>query len=436
MKWFLNLVYLTLLTALSPIIIWRSVCHRRYRRGWREKLVGRLPVVSGDRPVVWFHAVSVGEVLQLQKVVQAFRDQTRDAFQVLITTSTDTGFELAQSRFQDCAVTWFPLDFSWAVSAALDRIRPTLVVLVELELWPNFLSECQRRGISTAIINARMSDRSYRGYRRVRSLIAPILRQITIVAAQNEEYAHRLHDLGVREDALSMTGSIKFDGVLCDRFNDQTAHLRQLFRICDSDTILIAGSTQHPEEQMAVDAWKQLSQSYPELRLIIVPRHRERFDEAAAAVLSSGCELVRRSHLSAGDSVPRTAVILLDTIGELSACWGLADIAFVGGSFGSRGGQNMLEPAAFGAAVMFGPSTSNFRDIVAQLLSASAAIQLDTIDSFMPAVQNLLQQPHHRNQLGHTARSVVLSQQGAIDRTISLLIRALPEPSAQHRVAA
>ena len=217
MRWLLNTVYLLLLTVLSPFIAWRIVRHGRYRRGIAEKLLGRLPQSNDTRDVVWFHAVSVGEVIQLQKVVHEFRRQTADRFRVLVSTSTDTGYDLALKRFPDCQVTWFPLDFSWAVDHALRSVQPSMVVLMELELWPNFLAECQRQQIPVSVINARMSERSHRGYSRIHSLMAPIFGRLALVAAQSQSNADRLKSLGVSHDRLHVTGSIKFDGVATDR---------------------------------------------------------------------------------------------------------------------------------------------------------------------------------------------------------------------------
>ena len=425
MKWILNVVYLAMLLVLSPAILWRSVRHGRYRRGWSQKLFGNLPVFKTDRPVVWFHAVSVGEVLQLQKVVEEFRHDTHDDFQILITTSTDTGFELAESRFGDCVVSWFPLDFSWAVANALRRVKPELVVLVELELWPNFLHTCAKFNVTTALINARMSDRSFSGYSRFGRLTKPLLRQFSLVAAQSREYADRLVTLGATPEVTHVTGSVKFDGAVCDRSNSGTHSLRSLFDIADSEVILIAGSTQAPEEELALDAWRQLCRQHPGLRLILVPRHRERFDEVAGLIESKNVPLVRRSTLNTGDVVSSDAVILLDTIGELGACWGLADIALVGGSFGTRGGQNMLEPAAYGAAVVFGPNTWNFRDIVTRLLQAGGAQQLHHPEEILPAISALLADSVQRAQMGMAAREFVVSQQGAIRRTVGRLTEAI-----------
>lgn len=451
MNWLLNAVYAALLLLLSPVILWKMVRHGRYRRGWTQKLLGWLPKSPNGRRTVWFHAVSVGEVLLLKKVVQRFLQQLPESAEtdrphILITTSTDTGFELASSRFPECTVTWFPLDFSWAVKTALRRVAPELVVLVELELWPNFLTTCAQQNVPTALINARMSDRSFRSYCRIRRLVEPLFRQFAVIANQNSEYAARLQHLGARPEVSFDVGSVKFDGATGDRNDPATAKLRALFGLQPQHTVLIAGSTQAPEEDMALQAWQKLHATYPDLKLILVPRHRERFEEVAALVTSSGIPLVRRSQIQASSAELQLSasaqqghgeVILLDTIGELAACWGLADIAFVGGSFGSRGGQNMLEPAAYGAAVLVGPNTSNFKDIVAGLLQADAVQQLQTTADLLPAVSELLQNPERQRKMGAAARQFVGSQQGAVDRTVQLLLSLWkPASSISHRSAA
>ncbi len=421
MKWILNFLYVLLLTLLSPVILWRNLRHGRYRQGWKEKLLGRLPTFSSDSEVIWFHAVSVGEVLQLQHVVEHFRNAASDDVQILITTSTDSGFSLATERFAGCTVSWFPLDFSWAVSTALQRVKPDLVVLVELELWPNFLNTCASRGVRTALINARLSDRSFSGYSRIQRIVRPLFQQFAIVAAQTTEYADRLLTLGAQPTATVVTGSIKFDGAESDRRNLNTQRLRALFNIADSEVVFIAGSTQAPEEKLALDVWQQLRATHPNLRLVLVPRHRERFDEVADLVTAMNVSLLRRSQTESTSTGGSDQVILLDTIGELSACWGLADIAFVGGSFGQRGGQNMLEPAAYGAAVCFGPNTWNFKEIVSRLLQAGGAKQLQSPDEFLPTVAELSNDAELRQQYGRAAQRFVAAQPGAISRTVDLL---------------
>lgn len=431
MKWLFNTVYVLLLTAIAPLIVWRMLRYGRYRRGLREKIFGKITIQDDLRPVVWFHAVSVGEVIQLQKAVDEFRKQTADQFSVLVSVSTDTGYELAQTRFPGCQLTWFPLDFSWAVRRAVRRVRPALIVLMELELWPNFLAECHSQNVLVAVINARISDRSYRGYSRIQWLMAPQFRSLSLVAAQTPTYAHRLQSLGVPPGRIRVTGSIKFDGVETSRSNPRTQQLRELFALAEDEVIIVAGSTQAPEERLVLEAWGRLRVDFPNVRLILVPRHRERFDEVAELISASGATPVRRSARdTSGCPYPgKLPVILLDTIGELSACWGLADIAFVGGSFGNRGGQNMIEPAAYGACVLFGPNTWNFRDVVQSFRDASACMQLGTPEDLLKAVEQLLKDAEFRRQLGNAARAVVQQQQGATSVTAALLA-SLVRPDA------
>ena len=440
MRWLLNAVYMLLLVSISPVITWRMLRHGRYRQGLAEKLLGRVDFRADGRPVVWFHAVSVGEVIQLQKVVDEFRRRTQDEFQIVISTSTDTGWELVQKRFADCQKTWFPLDFSWAVNQAIRRIRPAQIVLMELELWPNFLAECHRLDVPVSIVNARMSERSHRGYCRIRFLLKPLFTRLALVAAQSQTYADRLISLGATEQRTVVTGSIKFDGVETSRTNSKTENLRRIFGFKSGETVFVAGSTQGPEEQLALETWLQLRRKHSQLRLILVPRHRERFDEVAGLVTSRNLPLLRRS--SAQDSSQQHAetdnkpVILLDTIGELSACWGLADVAFVGGSFGNRGGQNMMEPSAYGACVLFGPNTWNFRDIVERFREAEGCVQLQSSRQLTSTVDELLNDPARRHQLGRNAQKAVLQQQGATARTAELLHEVLlPVTIPLRRVA-
>ncbi len=415
-SWILNFVYLAILTCLAPFLCWRSARTGRYRDGAAQKLLGRLPRSTGDQAVLWLHAVSVGEVLQLETIIPGLRKRRPDA-QILISTTTQTGLGVAREKFPDARCCYYPLDFSWAVRNAIRRVRPQAIILVELELWPNLILHAHRAGVRLALINGRVSDRSFRGYRRLRWIMRPLLRRLEVVGAQTADYAQRLKELGAKNAVV--TGSIKFDGARTDRQSPGTSALRQLFRIAPADLVLIAGSTQAPEEIMALRAWQTLRIDWPQLRLIIVPRHKERFVDVARTLAAAGANVFRRS--TASDPVPGDAVILLDTLGELSDCWGLADIAFVGGSFGSRGGQNMLEPAAFGAAVLFGPKTSNFRDVVDLLLREQAATVVPATEQFEPIVRHLLEDPVARARMGQAATAVVRSQAGAAQRTIDVL---------------
>jgi 3-deoxy-D-manno-octulosonic-acid transferase len=438
----LNLAYLFVLSLVIP---YRFVVQRKTVAGWREKLLGQVPRRTKRGRCLWLHAVSVGEVVQLQPVIQALSQSDPD-LELVISTTTPTGFDVARTRYPNRQVFYFPLDFSWAVNAAIERINPSAIALVELELWPNFIFAAAKRGIPLALVNGRISELSYRGYRRIRPLIGAILSKIDVLAVQSETYATRLAALGADRDRIHVTGSIKFDGVETNRANPRTAELRRQFGLEPDQTVFIAGSTQDPEERLAIKSYLQLRSKFHDLRLILVPRHKERFDDVARLVVEefklplvrrSGlnhCEIIRGDQFSSNrcpptarqiDKTSPPAVLLLDTLGELSACWGLATIAFVGGSLTSRGGQNMIEPAGYGAAVLFGPNTWNFKDVVELLLGQEAALVVHSGEEMTARLDELLADRAKAAQLGDRARSLVTAQRGATACTVDLLKRVL-----------
>jgi 3-deoxy-D-manno-octulosonic-acid transferase len=432
MPYLLNLLYLVALVLLSPYLLYKSLTTGKYRRGIWRKLTGRALLRDGDAPCAWFHGVSVGEIHLLREVIARFRRRHPD-WECVISTTTDTGFDEACKRFPDLAVFYWPLDFSWAVRRALRRVNPSLVVLAEGELWPNFLAAASHRGVPVAVINGRMSPRSFRRYQRLRFLTRRLWTRVALYAVQTEEYAAHFRALGAPPDRVHVTNSIKYDGTPTDRDHPRTQALRRLLAVDPDDVVWIAGSTQDPEEAIALAIFERLRPEQPRLRLILVPRQKDRFDAVAALLERHGHPFVRRSRLSAPLS-DRQAVVLVDTIGELGALWGLADIAFVGGSLdGRRGGQNMIEPAAYGAAVLFGPHVWNFRDTAAKLLDAHAALQVESAPALEAEVRHLLTDPAARQQLGTAARRLVLEQQGATDRTLALLDHLLGPTAAQLR---
>ena len=421
----MNLVYLVLLVVFSPWLVYSAIRKGKYREGWGAKLLGRVPMREEEGPCIWFHAVSVGEVNVLAPLLMRL-EQQHPQWVCVISTTTKTGFDLAWKKYAPRTVFYCPLDFSWSVGRAMRRIRPDLLVLAELELWPNLIGAAKRRGAKVAVINGRLSDHSARGYRRIRPLVARLLRTMDLVAAQNQEYADRFLELGARSETVQVTGSVKFDGAQTDRDNANTRQLAALAGISADDVVFLAGSTQEPEETLALETYRELADEHPRLRLIITPRHPERFEDVADLLGQSGVAWQRRSELEADGPASDARILLVDAVGELGAWWGTAHIAYVGGSMGRRGGQNMIEPAAYGAAVSFGPNTANFRDIVAMMLDRDAAVVIQDGKQLTSFVRRSIEEPEFAQRLGHQAQQLVLEQAGAADRT-SEMIAALME---------
>jgi 3-deoxy-D-manno-octulosonic-acid transferase len=418
MGWWLNAVYLAGLCGAAPYLVWQALHKGKYRNGWSEKLLGNLPRRSTNRPVLWAHGVSVGEVQALHPFVTRFQ-ATFPHWTYLISTTTSTGYQVACQRFGPAHVCYCPLDFTWSVRTALRRVQPNLLVLAELEFWPNLITHAKRCGVPVAVINGRLSERSYHGYRRLRWLLSPVWRQLDAVAAQDDVYAQRFRDVGCSADAVRVTGSLKFDGVLRDRENDHTRQLARLWKLQPSELVWLAGSTQAPEERIVLDIMRRVAADFPQLRCIVAPRHPERAEEVAQLCAATGLSFMRRSQLPPQGVASR--LLLIDTVGELRYWWGLSDVAFVGGSLGNRGGQNMLEPAAFGAAVSFGPNTWNFRDVVRLLLDQQAAVVVQGKHDLEQFVRRCLVDPGWRSTLGSRARRVVDMHQGATQATLEWL---------------
>ena len=419
-----DIAYLLLLGLAAPWLVFQSLRTGKYRQGWRQKFLGSVVERSSDRPCIWFHAVSVGEVNLLVQMVEQWKVRHPD-WDVVVTSTTKTGYELARQRFPDSIVDYCPLDFSWATGRAFRRLRPNLLVLAELELWPNMIGTAQRLGVPVSVINGRLSESSFRGYQKIRRLVSHWLGQVAWIGTQSETYSDRFRKLGAAADGVSCTGSLKFDRAEFDRSNSRTSQLKSLVGLTEESQVWVVGSTQDPEEAMAIRVYQDLIQGWPNLKLVIVPRHAERFQEVIDKVQREPLSSIQRSHLEFPIE-GNWQVLVVDTIGELGAWWGTADVAYVGGSMGSRGGQNMIEPSAYGAAVCFGPNTRNFRDVVQLLLSHDAAKVVETERAMYEFLTQCLRNPEQATAMGVRAQDLVRHQQGATERTLQGLESLMP----------
>ncbi len=441
---FYNLALLAALVAGAPWWLWRMATTHKYRAGLAERLgfvrLGRERRAGGDsllfaRPVIWLHAVSVGEVLAVGRLI-AELDRDLPDFQVLISTTTRTGQDLARSRFGAERVFYCPLDLPWAVRAYLNGLQPSLLVLTETEFWPNLLRGCIRRRIPVAVVNARISDRSWPRYRRLRWFWRPLLSGLEQVLAQSETDAERFRALGCAPDRVLVAGNLKFDV----RAAGESEATRQLKTLAGDLRLLVAGSTLEGEESALLEAWPRLLQADPRLVLVLAPRHPERFAAVAALVQRSGIPWVRRSDWKAAEA-PRQLlvpgqIVLLDTIGELASVYSLAAVAFIGGSLIPAGGHNPLEPAQFGVPIVMGPHYANFRAITEELL-ASNALRIAAKEGLGAALLDLLDNRPAAAAMGQRSLQVFAQQAGATGRCIhalrELLAAAQPQGQAGQR---
>jgi 3-deoxy-D-manno-octulosonic-acid transferase len=395
--------------------------HAKYRAGLGQRL-GFIPahLKNIHQRVVWVHAVSVGEVLAISTLVKRLRDRYPN-HRVLISTTTATGNQLARDRFGSDNVFFFPLDFGFAISPYLRALRPELLILAETEFWPNFLRLAAQSGAKIAVVNARISDRSFPRYQRWRNIFQRVLKPIGMFLAQSDEDARRLVAIGADAARVSVGGNLKFE--VNATANAEIVHrVREGFADGGSQPLIIAGSTVEGEEPMVLYACAEVMKTYPRMALILAPRHRERFAAVAKIVADSPFELVRRSEWNGGPLAPGT-VFLLDSIGELASLYALADVAFVGGSLVRRGGHNILEPAQHGVPIVIGPHYENFRDIISIFVHADAVriVEGDKLGEEFIRLLNDHAERSGPSSLGQRAAAVMRSQSGATDRTMQAL---------------
>ena len=418
----------------SPWLIYQAVRYKKYVGSLGQRM-GYLPVsfnMDGDESI-WIHAVSVGEVLTARPLISDLKKRY-PSLRMFLSTTTMAGQQLARRSVQDVdAVFYFPFDLGFVVRRTLDLVRPKLFIMMETEIWPSLLRECRARGIKTAVVNGRISARSFPRYRMIRPMMRRVMDHIDRFLVQSEESARRFIDLGADPARVVVTGSLKFDSLeLSSTALQARARDRVLryFRVPPSRSVIVAGSTMKGEEAQVLRAFRKVRAAAPNTLLVLAPRNPERFGEAEQLARSEGWKVARRSDLAV-DSEPRVDVVVVDTIGELATIYQIATIVFVGGSLVATGGHNILEPAVFGKPIVFGPHMQNFLEIADAFVSNGAGVQLSEDEELDEAFLSLIGDPVRRARLGAAARALVEANRGANEKSITVLAALLPqEPRA------
>jgi 3-deoxy-D-manno-octulosonic-acid transferase len=406
----------------SPYWLFEMLRHGKYRKGLLQRL-GKVPQ-STHNPnggSIWVHAVSVGEVLAVTELIRRLHEEFPER-RIRVSTTTDTGQQLARKRFGAENVFYFPLDLGFAMRKCFAAIRPELVVVAETEFWPNFLRIARKSDAQVAVVNARISDRSLPGYRRWKNILKPVLRSISVFVAQSPEDARRLIEIGAPEDRVMVGGNLKFDFVLPTE-PPILGQLKSSFAKSDAGPVLVCGSTVEGEESLLVEMFKRALARFPSAVMLVAPRHPERFSLVAKQLQESSVNFWLRTEWNG--SPLNGSVLLIDSIGELANLYALADLAIVGGSFVPAGGHNILEPAQHGVPIIVGPHTENFLDIV-DLFRSTDSLRVASANEVAATILQLLADRNVRESLGHRALQTLRSKQGATAITLQKLKSLLP----------
>jgi 3-deoxy-D-manno-octulosonic-acid transferase len=434
-----NIGLLLAAPAIVGVLLAKPRCRPGFfqRMGWEGRLSGAVNSPDEpnqpnkqnepDQPVIWIHAVSLGEVVAAAPLVKALHERHPE-FRYIVTTVTETGREAVEQRLGDIAEHQYaPLDFSWAVAGMVRRLRPMLYLFVETEIWPNLLWTLRKQNVPSVLVNGRLSSRSFgrQDLPMIRSFYRSVLQTLTLCLMQTDRDADRLVALGAEPTRVHVTGNIKFDQPLPDVRSDES--LRRNFGIDEHEQLILAGSTHAGEEELLVSAYRKIVKSYPSTVLMLAPRHVERVERLEATIREAGLAVQRRSRLREKQSGPR--VVVLDTRGELSRAYREAVVAFVGGTLVSVGGHNLLEPAVWGTPVMFGPHTDHCAEVATLLFQAGGGRRVTGVADLVACLEEWLGRPEIRYRAGQAARQAVLDNQGALTRSLEFIetcLRAAP----------
>jgi 3-deoxy-D-manno-octulosonic-acid transferase len=431
-----SLLTLLLFVIVSPYFLYQAIRYQKYIGSLRQRL-GFLPIAFNvdAEESIWIHAVSVGEALTARALATDLKARY-PRLRLFLSTTTMAGQQVARRSLSNVdAVFYFPFDWTFIVRRTLRLVRPRLFIMMETEIWPNLLRECRRRGIKTAMINGRISNRSFPKYKLIRPFIRRVLADVDRFCVQSEESARRLIDLGANPAQVSVTGSLKFDSL---ELPAATSHGRprervlRFFQLSSSRTAVVAGSTLRGEEAAVLRAFARIKTMMPGAIAILAPRQPERFVEVERLAREAGFVTVRRSELPI-DAEPRADVVVLDTIGELAQLYQLATAVFVGGSLVDHGGHNILEPAVFGKPIVFGPYMHNFKEIAEAFVTNDAAIQVQSERELDDTLLSLVNDPVRRARLGAAARALVAANRGAKTKTLEVVGELLPASDGERR---
>ncbi|WP_438970255.1 lipid IV(A) 3-deoxy-D-manno-octulosonic acid transferase [Methylophaga sp.] len=412
-----SIVFVLVIPLILLRLIWRGSRASAYFKRWDERF-GITPAPSSDKPVIWLHAVSVGEVEAARPLVSSLRENYSD-HQILITTMTPTGSARVRKLYGDDVLhCYLPYDLPFAVRRFLKTANPSVGIIMETELWPNLIHHSAKLNIPLVLANARLSARSAAGYQRIAKLCKQMLQHFSLIAAQSQDDRQRLINLGADKTRVHAVGNLKFEISLAASINEQAEAMRSLW---GNRPVFIAASTHEGEDEIILNASRRIRAEFPDLLLIIVPRHPERFDRVAALSQRAGFKILRRSEN--GMCTKAIQVLVVDTMGELPLFYGSSDVAFVGGSLVPSGGHNLLEPAELGRAVLIGPHYFNFNEISQQFIQAKAAIQIDSSETLAEAVIDLLSHPQKRAAMGEAGKNLIEHSKGASNRLLNLIKR-------------
>jgi 3-deoxy-D-manno-octulosonic-acid transferase len=430
-----SLLTLAVFLVVSPYFLYQAIRYKKYFATLRQRL-GFLPITFNvdAEESIWIHAVSVGEALTARALAADLKARY-PRLRLFLSTTTIAGQQVARRSLSEVdAVFYFPFDWTFIVRRTLRLVRPRLFIMMETEIWPNLLRECRRRGVKTVMINGRISSRSYPRYKLVRPFFRRVLGDVDRFCLQSEESARRFIELGADAAHITVTGSLKFDSLelpAASSHGKPRARVLRFFRLSPNRTVIVAGSTLRGEETAVLGAFARIRSALPGARLILAPRHPERFAEVDRLAREAGFVTTLRSALPI-DAEPRADVVVLDSIGELAQLYQVSTAVFVGGSLEDHGGHNILEPAIFGKPIVFGPYMQNFKEIADAFLSNDAAIQVQTERELNAVLLALVTDPVRRARLGAAARALVEANRGAKTRTLEVIGELLPHGDDGH----